>query len=183
MTSAKKIALNVVKSHSYSGNAIDIVAKWVFLETDANDRSDTCYGNVEHAWSSYGEHAWMTTLQCKAYTSKRSYGESKGSWIEYGFDLGATFNNASVGRIEDSVKKLRSIENKLAKHTEKYGSYDSFAEFLFRLAIVSKCDFILTEKRVESSYNYRASLVDGDGKMYLKSVCELPRVETAIETE
>jgi len=180
----RKIALNVVKTEGYNSGSIDILARWVFVETDNNDRSDTVYGNVEFPYSSYGEYAWMTSIQCKGYTSKRNYGENKGAWLEHGYDLGATFDNAPIGRIEDTCKKLRSFETKLSKYTEKFGSQDSFAEFLFRLAIVSKCDFILTEKRQESGYNYRANLVDGDGKLYLKSVCELPKPEViAIETE
>mgnify|MGYP007080469479 CR=1 FL=1 len=184
MLNAKKIALNVVKSMDFNGNSIDIKANWVFVETDKNDRSDCCYGNIEHAWSSYGEFAWMNYVSVKSYTGKRSYGENKGSWLDHDYNLGAGFNHSRLSALEDTCKKLKSFETKLGKHAEKYGSADSFAEFLFRLAIVSKCDFILTEKRVESSYNYRANLVDGDGKQYLKAICELPKMETVVvETE
>jgi len=175
----RKIALNVVKTEGYNSGSIDILARWVFVETDNNDRSDTVYGNVEFPYSS----SWMLSIQIKAYASKRTSGDKKGQWIDYYYNLGANLEMASYGRLDEIAKKMKSIETKLSKHEDKYGSANTLPEYLFRIALVTKTDFILTTKRESSGYNFRANTVDGNGLDALRRTCELPIVETVVVEE
>lgn len=179
-----KLALRVQKN-VLSGN-MNCIVSWCFIDRGSFARNDTQHGDIEYAWSTFGDDYWMTQIQCHANAYTRSFGENKGTWSNLGYEL-AAYNIAKIRSSQLSIlaKKLDWIEKQLAKYAENHGSIatdnpSEFAEYVFRLMNVTKCEYLILPKNEGSDYAFCSRSKDAYCLDMLRKLLVTPVVEPIV---
>lgn len=185
MTTSKnfKLALRVQKNVS-SGN-MHCVVSFCWIDRESFSRKDTQHGDIEYAWSTFNEDYWMQNVQCHANSYIRMHGDKQGTWSNLGYEL-ATYNLAKCRSSQLSIlaKKLDWIEKNLAKYAENHGSIATdenpfeFAEYVFRLMNVTKCEYLIMPKNDGSEYAFCSRAKDAYCLDMLRRLLVVPIVES-----
>lgn len=156
----KQLVLKITMSQEYGYK--HIYGHFRYLDSDDASRPQSgCQYGLPDCPNSYGEQRWACDLI--AY-SQANADNTIGNKF-YGMGLRYLTHSVELNDAERMVKTLRGLESKLDKHAEKFGYVENMAEYLYRLAMVSKCKYILIPS--ESEYQYKAYDVDARGKRAL----------------
>jgi hypothetical protein len=173
-----KLALRVQKNVN-SGNMHCIVS-WCFVDVGSFARKDSQHGDLEYAWATIGDDYWMTQIQCQGNAYIRSFGEHKGTWGEIDYNLYAyNIAQANASKLTTLAKKLDWIEKALDKYANKdnHGSPATFADYVFRLMHVTKCEYLIMPKNEGSEYAFKSRKMDSYCLDLLRQLLIVPTIE------
>jgi len=162
-----KIQALLVRVESDSGSSYykHMRAKFVWINSDKFDNSNyACqHGFIDHA-NSHGDTEWAHELEAN---SQSSMDESN----YYGMELRYKPYACSLRDCERMYKTLKSLEGKLDKFAEVHDYAKDVTEYMFRLALVSKCKYIILEEP-NFSWKFKAYTVDNYGKRAIERLRE-----------
>lgn len=138
---------------------------WVDHDKRGAKQADCQHGELEFA-SSYGDTRWANELVANSQANTDTV--NNGSDY-YAMGLRYDCRQVDLSDCERMIKTLKSLEGKLSKYDEKHGRFKTVSEFMFRLAIVTKCKYILIQ-RDNWDYRYKAYDVDWKGKSALEDM-------------
>jgi hypothetical protein len=173
-----KLALRVQKNVN-SGNMHCIVS-WCFVDVGSFARKETQHGDLEYSWGTMGPDYWMQYVQCQANAYIRSFGEHKGIWGDLSYNLAAFgIAIANASRLTLLSKKLDWIEKALDKYANKdnHGSPATFADYVFRLMHVTKCEYLIMPKNENSEYAFKSRKMDSYCLDLLRQLLVIPTIE------
>jgi len=182
MEKSYKLALRIQKNICSSG--MHCIVSWCFIDRDHFSRNDTLHGDIEYAWSTTGDDYWMTQIQCHGNAYIRSYGNEKGTWGDISYNLYAyNIAQANASRLMTLSKKLDWIEKGLDKYANKdnHGSPATFADYVFRLMHVTKCEYLIMPKNENSDYAFKSRKMDGYCLDMLRQLLVTPTIEKTVE--
>ena len=141
-----------------------MVGKFVWVDSDKLSSNYGCqFGGIDHA-DSWGETLWAKDLEANSQADR---GESR----YYGMELLYRPYSVTLRDCELMVKTLRSIESKLEKFAALHDYAKDVTEYMFRLALVTKCKYIILEEP-NFSWKFKAYSVDNYGKRAIEKLRE-----------
>ena len=159
----KNQSLLIRVNYSSDMNYKHMVGKFVWIGDSLSGNYACQHGEIVHA-SSYGETKWANELEATAQCNTE---DSK----FYQWRLQYRTYTVELSEAELMVKTLRSIESKLEKFAALHDYAKDVTEYMFRLALVTKCKYIILEEP-NFSWKFKAYSVDNYGKRAIERLRE-----------